>query len=329
MSQNGVVTGPALDWLAGFVARRAVSSEQANLLRLVVDEGREQAATLPRGLPAAELPLAVYAAAGGNGPAPLPLAASCLSVYLGADVLDNVVDRELSDRWADAGPNQAILAGVTFLTPLAIAALAELDAPPAMRLVAQNALIAALIAMSAGQSADVAFEGRVDITLAICEAMVLAKSGAEWALFARLGALLAGADPAVCDDYATFGRELGATAQIISDGADLASVDDGRDLATGKRTLPIVYGLLTLSDADCTNLRRHLDAAPHDPVRKRAAREALLAAGALYFAAITAETHRQRALAALRSANPIGAAGKLLYDWVDDFRIARRPLVAR
>jgi geranylgeranyl diphosphate synthase type I len=317
-----------LDWLAGFVARRAVSAEQATLLGLVVDEGRRQAATLPRGLPAAELPLAVYAAAGGLGPAPLPLAASCLCVYLGADVLDNVVDRELSERWTDAGPNQAILAGVTFLTPLAVAALAELDTPPAKRLAAQDALIDALIAMSAGQSADVAFEGRVDVTLASCEAMVLAKSGAEWALFARLGALLAGADPPVCDAYATLGRELGATTQIISDGADVAAADAGRDLATGKRTLPIVYALSTLTDADRTDLLGHLDAAPHDPARKRAARDMLLAAGVLHFVALTAEAHRQRALAALRNANPTGPAGRLLYDWVDEFRIARRPVPA-
>jgi geranylgeranyl diphosphate synthase, type I len=328
VSQNGVSTGPALDWLAGFVERRAVSFDQAYLLGLVIEEGRRQAATLPRGLPAAELPLAVYAAAGGAGAAPLALAAACLCVYLGADVLDSVVDRELSDRWADAGANQAILAGVTFLTPLAAAALAELDAPPAMRVAAQDALVDALIVMSAGQSADVAFEGSANITLAMCESMILAKSGAEWALFARLGALLAGADRAVCDAYATLGRELGATTQIISDGADVATPDESRDLATGKRTLPIVYGLSTLPDADRAHLLGHLDAAPHDPVRKRAARDMLLAAGVLHFVALAAEVHRQRALAALRSVDPTGLAGKHLYDWVDEFRIARRPAVA-
>ena len=327
MSQYGVATGPALDWLAGFVERRAASSEQAALLGLVIAEGRRQAATLLRGLPAAELPLAVYAAAGGAGAAPLALAASCLCVYLGADVLDNVVDRELSEDWTEAGPNQAILAGVTFLTPLAVAALAELDGPHALRLAAQDALVDALITMGAGQSADVAFEDCTDITLASCEAMVLAKSGAEWALFARLGALLAGAEPAVCDAYATVGRELGATTQIISDGADVAALNEGRDLATGKRTLPIVYGLLTLTDADRTDLLGHLDAAVHDPVRKRAARDMLLAAGVLHFVALAAEAHRQRALAALRSVDPTGPAGKHLYDWIDDFRIARRPVV--
>ena len=328
MNRNGGATGPTLDWLAGFVERRAVSSEQAALLSLVVEEGRRQAAALPRGLPAAELPLAVYAAAGGADPLPLPLAAACSCVYLGADVLDNVVDRELSEHWADAGPTQAMLAGVTFLTPLAVAALAELDAPLVLRLAAQDALVDTLMTMGAGQAADVAFEDRADITLANCETMVLAKAGAEWALFARLGALLAGADPTVCDTYATIGRELGATTQIISDGADVAAEDEGRDLATGKRTLPIVYGLLTLSDGDRRDLLRHLDAAPLDPVRRRTARDMLLAAGVLHFVALAAETHRQRALEALRGLDPPGPAGKLLYDWVDDFRVARRPVVA-
>src|SRR5262249_32896946 len=161
--------------------------------------------------------IAVYAAAGGRDPLPLALAAACLCVYLGADLLDNVVDRELSDRWVDHGPNQAILASVTFLTPLAAARLTEIDAPAAARPTVHDALTDGLLAMSAGQSADVAFEGREDVTLDVCDAMVLAKSGAEWALFARVGALLAGAPATVCDTYTTFGRELGATGQLMSD----------------------------------------------------------------------------------------------------------------
>jgi geranylgeranyl diphosphate synthase type I len=289
----------------------------------VVAEGRDQAAVLPSGLPAAELPLAVYAAANGRAPAPLPLAAACLCVYLGADLLDNVVDRELSDRWVAVGPNQSLLAGVTFLTPLAVAAVAELDVPAATRLAVQDALIDALLAMSAGQAADVAFEGRADVSLAACEAMVLAKSGAEWALFARVGALLAGAPAAVCDDFATFGRELGATSQVISDGVDLAAADGGRDLAAGKRTLPVVHALAALSDPARGEVLGHLAAAPHDPARKTAAREALLAAGALHFAALVAEAHRQRALTALRQAAPVGPASQRLYDWVADFRLGR------
>ncbi len=311
----------ALDWLTAFVERRVATPEQAGLWRLVVEEGRRQAALLPLGLPAAELSLAVYAAASGAEGRPLPLAGSCLCVYLGADLLDNVIDRELSARWIAAGPNQAILTGVTFLTPLAVTALSELDVPATQRALVQDALTDALLAMAAGQSADVAFEGRGDVTLADCEAMVYAKSGVEFGCFARLGALLAGASPASCEAYATFGRELGTTAQLISDCADLTEGAEGKDLATGKRTLPVVYALSTLPEPDRTDLLGHLAAAPREPARKHAARETLVAAGGLQFGALTAEVHRQRALTALRAAQPAGAAAKLLYDWVEDWRL--------
>ena len=325
----GSLTRAALDWLAAFADRRSAGPVQGALWRVLVAEGGRQAALLPRELPPVELPLLAYLAAGGPGPPPLPLAGCCLCVYLGADVLDNVVDRELSDSWAEVGPNQAILAGVTFLTPLAAAALSELAIPPETRLAAQDALVDALLAMSAGQSADLAFEGRADVTLDACEAMVLAKSGAEWGLFALLGAILAGAPATVGDAYATFGRELGATSQLLSDCADLAAGGEGRDLPTGKRTLPVVYALSTLPDEPRGELLGHLAAAPHDPARLRIAHDALLAAGALHFGALAAEVHRQRALAELRAATPIGPAAQSLYDLVEDFALTRRPASAR
>jgi geranylgeranyl diphosphate synthase type I len=294
-------------------------------LDLVVAEGRDQAAARAGCLPAAELPLLVHAAAGGSG-TPLPLAGSCLCVYLGADVLDNIVDRELSARWADHGPSQALIAAVTFLTPLAARALSELDALPATRQALQDALVDGLLAMSAGQTADLAFEGRADVTIADCQVMLLGKSGAEWAFFARASALLAGAPPEVCESYATFGRELAATSQILSDCADLAGGGTtSRDLAAGKRTLPIVYAVSTLPDAARAELLDHLTAAPNDPARHPAARHLLGAAGAFHYGALAAEVHRRRALTALREAHPMGPAGQALHDFAEVSAIARRP----
>ncbi|HEV2127129.1 MAG TPA: polyprenyl synthetase family protein, partial [Thermomicrobiales bacterium] len=260
----------------------SVTPEQVELLSLVVDEGRSQAASLPNGLPSAEVTMAAYAAAGGGDDLPLPVTAACLCVYLGADVLDNVIDRELSDRWEEHGAHQALLAGVTVLTPLSIACLGELNGPIERRLAAQRILIDTLITMAAGEVADVAFEGRDDVSLDACEAMVLAKSGAECSLFAQVGAIVAGAPSDVCDAYATFGRELGAAIQLVSDCADLATGDEGRDLVSGKRTLPIVHALTVLPDAKRAELRDHL-AASDDDERRRAARQMLLDAGSFHF----------------------------------------------
>ena len=88
---------------------------QADLLALAVEEARDQVASQPAGLVAAELPGLTYLAAGGAGYPPLALAGCCLCIYLGADVLDNVADRELPPRWAGNGPAQATLTGSTLL----------------------------------------------------------------------------------------------------------------------------------------------------------------------------------------------------------------------
>jgi geranylgeranyl diphosphate synthase type I len=314
------ITRSTLDWLQAFIERRSVTREHARLLSLMVQEGSRQAAVLPRGLPPAEVPLMVHAAAGGDGPGPLPVAAACLCVYLGADVLDNVVDRELTEHWAAHGANQALLVAVTFGAPLAMACLDELEGPLERRLAAQRALIDTMLTMSAGQSADVAFEGRDNVSLDACEAMVVAKSGAEWSLFARLGALAAGAPSDVCEAYGTFGRELGSAVQLTSDSADLVHGGPGRDLASGKRTLPIVHALSVLPDAKRAELLGHL-AAPHDAERRRAARRLLLEAGSFHFGALAAEVHRRRALTALRAAGPAGPPARFLHDLAEDLAI--------
>ncbi len=320
-----MLTHAGLDWLAAFVDRRSVSDTQRALLGLLVAEGQDQTAGSAHGLPAAELSLRVYAAAGGEG-LPLPLAGCCLCVYLGADVFDNVVDRELSARWAEHGPSQAMIAGVTLGTTVAALTLTELEISTESRLALTDALTAAQLAMSDGQTRDIAFEERPDITVADAEAMVLGKTGALWDFYARAGAILAGASRDVCEAYATFGRELGANGQILSDCADL--IGDGpasRDLATGKRTVPIVYALTTLPESDRAQLLAHLDAAPHDPTRYPEIRRLLGESGAVHYGALAAEVHRRRALAALDDACPTGPGRQALYDCADLSAFARRP----
>jgi geranylgeranyl pyrophosphate synthase len=315
MWHDGQITCSTLDWLQAYIERRAATTEQGRLLTLGVDEGRSQAALLPSGMPSAEIPIAVYAAAGGCEPWPLAGAAACLCVYLGADLLDNVVDREISSRWLTAGPNQILLAAVTIGSALSMACLHELEVPIDRLTSMQRVLLDAMFAMSAGELADVVFERRDDISIDACEAMVLAKSGAECELFARIGALLAGAPPAVCDFYATFGRELGAAIQITSDCADLIEGGPGHDFAAGKRTLPIVHALSTLSGGERAELIGHLDASDHDLERRQAARRLLLTTGSFRFASLLGQVHRQRARTALRSARPSGLAGKRLSEW--------------
>ncbi len=293
------MTEGALTWLQGFVERHAVGSRQRELLGLCIEQGRAQADP-SHGLVAAELPLGAYRAAGGRG-IPWPLAGACLCLYLGADVLDNVMDRELPDVWGPHGPALATLAGATFIG-LAPMALAELDAAPALRRSLDAALTEVLMEMSAGQTDDLEQEGRPEVTLGDCERMVLRKSGAEAAFFARAGALAAGASAEACDAYAELGLHVGAALQILSDCADLLG-DDSHDLAAAKRTLPIVFALAALQGEARSALLDELDRATRDPDVRRGLHRRVLEVGGLQYAVLVARVHQQRALAAL------GAAG--------------------
>jgi geranylgeranyl diphosphate synthase type I len=202
---------------------------------------------------------------------------------------------------------------------LAPSAIGELNLVSRVRLALHDWLAQALLAMLAGQSDDIAFEGRDDVSLSASEAMLMDKSGAELAFFARAGALLAGAPADVCDAYADFGRHWGTMIQVLSDCADLARDGaESRDLATGKRTLPVLYTIATLSGPARTEFLSHLDAAPVDPLRAQAARRTLSDTGAFHYGALAAEAHRYRALTALRAANPVGAAASTLFNLATD-----------
>jgi octaprenyl-diphosphate synthase len=313
-------TEPALAWLSTFIERRATPA-QVLLLQLAVEEGHAQAIDLPNGLPAAELPLLVFTAANTTSSAPqLALAGCCLSIYLGADIFDNVADDELPDRWAPHGPALASLTGVTLLAPFAALALAELQTSSATRLLLHEALAEALAAMSAGQTSDLSMVSREDVSLDAAEQVAVAKTGEELAFFSRAGALLAECPPDVCDAYAMLGRHLGASRQIASDCIDLFAGRDAysHDLASGKRTLPIVYALATLPARQRATLLGHLQAAPSDDDRAETARGILRTSGAIEFGALAAEIQRRRALAALRVADPCGPGAEALEQYVND-----------
>ena len=184
-----------------------------------------------------------------------------------------------------------------------------------VRAAVERALAGALSEMSAGQADDLASEGRHDVTLDACERILLGKSGAQAAFFARAGAIVAGAPADVCEAYARFGRCLGAAGQLASDCGDLFS-DDGEvsgDLAAGKRTLPVVYALAVLPPDERNTVLGHLDAARADRARVDAARQMMLDVGALQYGALRVEVYRLQALATLHTARPLGHVAPTLH----------------
>ena len=87
------------------------------------------------------------------------------------------------------------------------------------------------------------------------------KTAVLFAAATRLGALLAGADPATCDALHRYGMALGYAFQIADDVLDYASDAEtlgknlGDDLAEGKATLPLIHAI------------RHSDAATQSVLR--------------------------------------------------------------
>lgn len=153
------------------------------------------------------------------------------------DVMDN--DRERRHRltvWAVYGVPQAIVVGD------ALAALAQqvvldpsLIVVGGQRLAGPRAakhLADATAKMIAGQSMDMAFETRAEVTFDECLEMEAGKTGALLGCAASIGAVLAGAPGPVVSCLDQFGVELGLAFQAVD---DLLGIW-GDPKATGKPT---------------------------------------------------------------------------------------------
>src|SRR5215204_5070807 len=68
------------------------------LLRVHLRVGQDMIDANPE-LPSIQLPLLVHEAITGDERPALPLAGACTLLYLGADLFDNVADRELPEHW--------------------------------------------------------------------------------------------------------------------------------------------------------------------------------------------------------------------------------------
>ena len=156
---------------------------------------------------AVQLPLLVHEAITGDERPALPVAGACTVLYLGADLLDSVLDRELPPSWQARGPAEAELAANAFLASLPQLSLAQLreEGTSSARLWALTRLFAdTLLTMSAGQYEDLRFPNLENVSLENSLAMVERKSGSAAALLAKAGALLATEETFTIEAYAAF-----------------------------------------------------------------------------------------------------------------------------
>jgi geranylgeranyl diphosphate synthase type I len=199
------------------------------------------------------------------------------------DLMDG--DQERRHRrtvWAIWGASGAILTGDALLS-LAHEMLLESASPHACE--ADRLLATATRELIRGQVQDLAFERRDDVTLAECLDMVAGKTGALLSASAAIGAVLAGAPPAVADALATFGSQLGIAFQLIDDvlgiWGDPAVTGKSihSDLHARKKSLPVTY-VLTGGAAEGEQLAKWFAATGEpDEAELRAAADLVTAGG--------------------------------------------------
>jgi geranylgeranyl diphosphate synthase type I len=235
---------------------------------------------------------------------------------------DDVMDGDLTRRhraaaWAVFGVGRAILAGDALLA-LAMDVLTGdpgrddgLDAEvPRAYAGSAGVLSGTLLELCRGQSADLAFENRGDVTLTECLAMAERKTGALLGAAGQLGALAGGADRRAAELYRTFGRQVGVAFQLVDDVLGIwgdpavTGKPAGNDLAARKKSLPVVAALTSGSHAARHLARLYQREDALDEAAVAHAAELVQMAGGRAWALAEAERRIQAAREALARARP-------------------------
>ncbi len=265
------------------------------------------------------LVLLTCAAAGTAWEQALPAAAAVELIHNFSLIHDDIEDNSPLRRgrptvWARWGIPQAINAGDTMFTLAHLAILRLADSASAqIALQASQALHDTCLNLTQGQYLDISYQARGDLTLDAYWPMVGGKTAALLAACAHIGALVAGAEPGVCLDYRQFGWSLGLAFQAQDDllgiwgDTALTGKSTESDLLSGKKSLPVLYGL-NLGGAFAQRWAR--GPVKHEEVSSLA--NQLEMEGARSYTQAQADELTQAALTALDKAHPRGEAGEAL-----------------
>jgi geranylgeranyl diphosphate synthase, type I len=304
-----------------------VRSDHRQLLRIHLEVGKERAEVWPQ-MSSIQLPLLVHAAITGDGRPALPVAGACTLLYLGADLFDSILDDELPPSWQARDRSEASLAATTLLgalPQLAFARLQERGTPLAKLWALARLFAEAGLTMGAGQYEDLLLPTLENVSIEDSRAMAENKSGAEYALFAAAGATLATEDPSTIEAYTAFGSCFGTAQQLVNDAQDIWGNRRGQDLLNGKRTLPIVHALSTLTGERRERLQGLLASARESTDHHDEVRALLAEAESLRYSALIVWLYQQQARTHLASASPQAPAGRELYTLLDQASLLPQP----
>ena len=264
------------------------------------------------------------AAAGGDWVNALPGAAAVELIHNFSLVHDDIQDQSLTRRgrptvWSLWGAAQAINVGDALFS-LAQISLSEL----AQTVSLEAALIASLrlnetcLKLTQGQFLDLAYETRQDLKIDDYWPMIAGKTAALISACTYIGAISARSDSQICEIYLEFGEKLGMAFQVQDDllgiWGDAAHTGKSTvsDLVSGKKSLPVLYGL----ERNGQFARRWRERSiREDEVQDLAS--LLKEEGAYIYVQETSKRLSQEALQALDRAEPKGQAGEALRSLVD------------
>jgi geranylgeranyl pyrophosphate synthase len=186
-----------------------------------------------------------------------------------------------------------------------------------------------VLELNAGQHEDLLFPNWENVSLEDSLTMVKRKCGAPYALFARVGAVLATENSFTIEAYAAFGSCFGIAKQLINDAWDIWGEDESQDLLNGKRTLPIVHALSVLRGEQSERLQNLLALARESAEYHDEVRSLLAAAGSVRYTALMVWLHQQRARRHLSAAAPQAPAGRELRMLLDQASLLPQPKEAQ
>jgi geranylgeranyl diphosphate synthase type I len=260
-------------------------------------------------------------ACGADWQSALPAAAAVELVHNFSLVHDDIQDNSNKRRgrdtvWVKWGMPQGINAGdaLFVLSDQAMLDLAPTH-PAEIVLKASKILHDTCLDLTRGQYLDMSYEQQADLTIEDYWPMVSDKTAALLAACCALGSLLSEVDESTQEAYRDFGHYLGLAFQVQDDllGIWGDSVLTGKsaesDLASGKKSLPVLYGL-----GKNGPFARRWAEGPVRPEEVADLAEQLAVEGARLYTQETADQMTDLALQSLRMADPQGEAGEALFE---------------
>jgi len=275
-------------------------------------------------------------AVGGDAEAALPLACALELLHNFSVIHDDIMDQSEKRRGLPSvhvlwGTPQAILAGdMLFAKVFAVATRGpRLERLPAATVIrALNVLSEAAVDICVGQTMDMQFEARLNVTEEEYLRMIAKKTAALFRASTTIGALLGGGSEAEVERLAEFGEEAGVAFQIADDLLGLMADERelgkpvGSDVKEGKKTLIVIHGLDRASPTQRRSILAALGNGRATSIEVSRAIAALKDLGSLQYAAERASEYVAAAKRALSGLKESPARTQLIQ--VADFVTSRR-----